>query len=109
MLDAKIPFKAGVRHLGNAWDQVIVQGRKMARLGPETDEGGIAIFPQTPTATPREVGRVLDDLNVQGKADEAEAPELSPEAKERYDALRGLIPRAAALVKGCMTRIRGGS
>ena len=103
MLDAKIPFKAGVRHLGNAWDQVIVQGRKMARLGPETD------FPQTPTATPREVGGVLDDLNMQGKADEAEAPELSPEAKERYDALRGLIPRAAALVKGCMTRIRGGS
>jgi len=104
MLDQGSSLRTGLGHLGNAWDQLIVQGKKAVKLGPDA-EFPEAIIPESPKTS-----EVLDDLNTQKAADDAvlSDTELSPEAKERYAALQSFGPRAIALVRGCMARLKGG-
>lgn len=103
MLDSGASFRQGLSYLGDSWDQLIVQGRRHVRLRANTE------FPETPQPQASTADDVLEDLNTASVAAEAEVPDtaLSPEAKARYDALKGVRQRAIALVRGCMTRIKG--
>jgi hypothetical protein len=104
MLDQASSLRTGLRHLGNSWDQLIVQGKKAVKLGPDA-EFPEAVIPESPNT-----GDILDDLNTQKAADDAvlSDTELSPQAKERYAALQSFGPRAIALMRGCMARLKGG-